>query len=451
MKTNHRDETEAQEAPRVATPAPEIAKLTLSGKTLDLPVTTGTEQEKAVDITRLRDETGAVTLDLGFGNTASCTSAITFLDGERGILRYRGFPIEQLAEYATYSEIAYLLIYGNLPAKRELEQFTNRLSERSTLPEGMERFFDCFPKGAHPMAILSSATTALSGYYPELIHPAPTREEMDACILTLLAQVPTIAAFGYRRSHGLPVIQPRRELSLTANFLHMLFGSSAGKESQPDEVVVRALRQILILHADHEQNCSTSTVRLVGSSRANAFVAISSGMNALWGPLHGGANQAVIEMLEGIHQNGGDFAKYIAMAKDKTSGFRLMGFGHRVYKNFDPRARILKGACDQVLGRLGVHDPLLDLAKRLEEAALKDDYFISRKLYPNVDFYSGIILRAIGIPTDQFTVIFALGRLSGWLAHWREMLESPGFRIGRPRQIYIGPTERRYVPLAQRS
>ncbi len=433
-----------------STTNPEKASIALGGKTLEFSVIVGSEQEKGIDISRLREETGAVTLDPGFGNTASTLSAITFLDGEKGILRYRGIPIEQQAEYATYSETAYLLIYGHLPSPRELEQFTNRISERFALPEGMERFFDLFPKTTHPMAVLSSMTAALSGYYPDLTHPGPTREEIDAIILTLLAQVPPIAAYGYRRQHGLPLIPPRRDLSLVANFLHMLFGSPGG-QSQPDEVVVKALRQILILHADHEQNCSTSSVRLVGSSRSNAFVAISAGMGALWGPLHGGANQAVIEMLEEIHRNGGDFAKYIGMAKDKTSGFRLMGFGHRVYRSFDPRAKILKGACDKVLGRLGVQDPLLDLAKRLEEVALRDDYFISRKLYPNVDFYSGIILRAIGIPTDQFTVIFAIGRLAGWLAHWKEMLESPGFRIGRPRQIYTGPTERKYVPLAQRS
>jgi citrate synthase len=428
---------------------PERARLSIGEKTLELPVLTGTEQEKGIDISRLRDQTGCVTLDPGFGSTAACTSAITFLDGERGILRYRGIPIEQLADVATYSETAYLLIYGNLPASRELEQFASRLAERYPLPEGMERFFDDVPKGTHPMAVLSSMVGLLSGYYPTLTHPTPTREEVDAIILTLLAQVPTIAAYGYRRIRGLPIVPPRRDLSLVANLLHMLFGPPAG-QAQHDEVVVRALRQILILHADHEQNCSTSTVRLVGSSRANAFVAISAGMGALWGPLHGGANQAVIEMLEEIQRDGGNCAKYIALAQDKSSSFRLMGFGHRVYKNFDPRSRILKAACDQVLGRLGIHDPLLDVAKRLEEAALKDEYFISRRLYPNVDFYSGIILRAIGIPTDYFTVIFGLGRLAGWLAHWKEMLESPGFKIGRPRQIYVGPTERKFVPLAQR-
>ncbi len=440
---------ETQEAPRVTQSSSENAQLIVDGKAVSLPVVVGTEQEKGLDISRVRDQTGAVTLDPGFGSTASCTSAITFLDGERGILRYRGFPIEELAECATYSEVVYLLIYGNLPSSRELEQFKSRLAERTALPEGMERFFEHFPKTTHPMAMLSSMTAALSGYYPQLTNPSPTREEMDAVILTLLGQVPTLAAYGYRRSQGLAVIPPKRELSSAANFLYMLFGPT-GADGQPDDVVVQALRQIFILHADHEQNCSTSTVRIVGSSRANAFVSISSGMAALWGPLHGGANQAVIEMLEALHRDGGDMSKYIAMAKDKTSGFRLMGFGHRVYKNFDPRSRIIKKACDQVLGRLGIHDPLLDLAKQLEEAALKDDYFISRKLYPNVDFYSGIILRAIGIPTEQFTVIFALGRLAGWLAHWREMLESPGFRINRPRQIYTGPTQRQYVPLARR-
>ena len=444
-----KEAVETQEAPKVST-ASETAQLILNGTKTNLPVTVGTEQEKGMDITRLRDATGVVTLDPGFANTASCLSAITYLNGEQGILRYRGFPIEELAEYGTYSEVAYLLIYGNLPSRRELEQFTSRLAERANLPEGMERVFDCFPKGTHPMAVLSAAVAALSGYSPELLNSTPTREEIDAIILTLLARVPTIAAYGYRRKNGLPAIPPKSGLSPTANFLYMLFGPS-GADGNPDETIVSAFRQILILHADHEQNCSTSTVRLVGSSRANAFVSIASGIGALWGPLHGGANQAVIEMLEQIHQAGGDFSKYLGMAKDKTSGFRLMGFGHRVYKNFDPRAKILKAACDRVLGKLGIHDPLLDLAKRLEEAALRDDYFVSRKLYPNVDFYSGIILRAIGIPTDQFTVIFALGRLAGWLAHWKEMLESPGFRISRPRQIYVGSNQRRYVPLSQRS
>ena len=427
----------------------ESAKLSVNNQTIDLPVVIGTEREKAIDITKLRDTTGYITLDPGFANTGACASAITFLDGERGILRYRGIPIEQIAENGTFEETAYLLIYGNLPSRRELEQFSGRLRERAALPEGMERYFDLFPKTAHPMAALSGMVTLLSMYYPHLLNPYPTREEIDEAILTILAKVPTLAAYGYRRSQGLPLVPPRRELSYTANYLHMIFGSPAA-DNQPDPAIVQAMRQILILHADHEQNCSTSTVRLVGSSRANAFVSVASGISALWGPLHGGANQAVIEMLEAIQRDGGDYKKYIALAKDKTSPFRLMGFGHRVYKNFDPRSRIIKHACDQVLTKLGVRDPLLDIAKRLEEAALKDDYFVSRKLYPNVDFYSGIILRAIGIPTNGFTVTFALGRLPGWLAHWKEMLESPGMRIGRPRQVYVGPTERTYVPLSQR-
>jgi len=416
---------------------------------IDLPVTVGTEREKGIDISRLRNLTGAITLDPGLGNTGACTSAITFLDGERGILRYRGIPIEQLAESATYLETSYLLIYGVLPTRRQLEQLTTTLAERAPLSEGMEPFFDLFPKKIHPMAALSSMVQLLSGYHPELTNPNPTPQQIEDVVLTLLAKIPTLAAYGYRKGRGEAVIPPRRDLAYTGNFLYMMRGPQEGKED-PDEILVQALRQILILHADHEQNCSTSTVRLVGSSRASAFTAISAGIGALWGPLHGGANQAVIEMLEEIHRSGTSFEKVLAKAKEKNSGFRLMGFGHRVYKNFDPRSRILKAACDKVLARLGVQDPLLDLAKRLEEAALQDDYFLSRRLYPNVDFYSGIILRALGIPTEQFTVIFALGRLAGWLAHWKEMLESPEFRIGRPRQIYVGPTEQRYVPIADR-
>ncbi|MBI4314069.1 MAG: citrate synthase [Candidatus Omnitrophica bacterium] len=425
----------------------ETAKLSLNGQTIDLPVIIGTEKEKAFEIGKLRDQTGVITMDPGFGNTGSCVSSITFLDGERGVLRYRGIPIEQLAEQATSTETAHLLIYGELPNKRELEQFTQRVSERYALPDGMERFFDAFPKSAHPMAVLSAMITVLSSYYPQLLNPYPTREEMDEIILTLMAKIPTLAAVAYRRSRGLDVVAPRADLGYSANYLNMVFGGPGKKD--PDPTIVQAFRQMLILHADHEQNCSTSTVRLVGSSRTNAFSSISSGVSALWGPLHGGANQAVIEMLESIQKGGGDSKKYIAMAKDKTSMFRLMGFGHRVYKNFDPRSRIIKKACDQVLAKLGVKDPLLDIAKQLEEAALKDEYFVTRKLYPNVDFYSGIILRAIGIPTNEFTVIFALGRLPGWLAHWKELVES-GQRIGRPRQIYMGPTERPYRPLTQR-
>ena len=439
-----------QELPQVESSSKETAKLIVGGNALELPVVAGSEKEKAVDITRLRSQTGYITLDPGYGNTGACTSAITFLDGERGILRYRGFPIEELAEQASYSETAYLLIYGELPTRAEWERFNRELSQRAALPAGMERFFDCFPKTAHPMAVISALVQSLSAYYPELTTPNPTPAQVDEVVLTLLAKLPTLAAHAYRRMNGKAAVAARGDLSHVANFLWMMFGPDSGKPA-PDEVLVHAMRQILILHADHEQNCSTSTVRLVGSSRASAFTAVSAGIGALWGPLHGGANQAVIEMLQEIHDSGEDFAKVLAKAKDKNSGFRLMGFGHRVYKNFDPRSRILMAACDRVLGRLGINDPLLDLAKRLEEAALKDDYFVSRKLYPNVDFYSGIILRAIGVPTEQFTVIFTLGRLAGWLAHWKEMLASADFRIGRPRQIYAGSTQRRYVPLTQRT
>ena len=437
-----------QEIPDVKQSSDTTAKLTVNGQAVDLPVTAGSENEKGMDITRLRSQTGCITLDPGLANTGVCTSAITFLDGEQGILRYRGIPIEQLAESATFSETAYLLIYGNLPTQAQLERFRAELVGRADLPAGMEKLLDSFPPGTHPMAILSALVQALSGYFPELTQPNLTPVQTDEVILTLLAKLPTLAAYSYRKSKGLPFIAPRKDLSYVANWLWMTFGSESG--NAPDEVLVQAMQQIFILHADHEQNCSTSTVRLVGSSRASAFTAISAGIGALWGPLHGGANQAVIEMLEQIRKSGDDFSKVLAKAKDKNSGFRLMGFGHRVYKNFDPRSRILMASCDRVLTRLGIHDPLLDMAKQLEKAALQDDYFVSRKLYPNVDFYSGIILRAIGIPPEKFTVIFALGRLPGWLAHWKEMLESPDFRIVRPRQIYTGPAQRPYVPLAQR-
>ena len=420
------------------------ARLTVQGQAVEFPVVTGTEKEPAVDITSLRGKTGAITLDPGFANTGACLSGITYLNGEQGILRYRGIPIEQIAEAGTYLETAMLLIYGSLPKKAELEKFNQAILEHNSLPPGMERLLDSLPKTTHPMAALSAMVQILSAYYPQLTDPHPDQERMEQVILTLLAKMPTLAAYSYQRSNGRPPVAPRQDLPYVGNFLAMMLGASA------EEAAVQAMRQIFILHADHEQNCSTSTVRLVGSSRASAFAAISAGIGALWGPLHGGANQAVIEMLEQIHRTGGDFGKYLAMAKDKNSNFRLMGFGHRVYKNFDPRARILKSACDRVLGQLGIRDPLLDLAKRLEEAALKDEYFISRKLYPNVDFYSGIILRSLGIPTQQFTVIFTLGRLAGWLAHWREMLLAPDFRIGRPRQVYTGPNQRPYVPIQQR-
>ena len=428
----------------MAQPSQETAKLTVSGKSLDLAVITGSEGEKGIDLSHLRGATGAITLDPGLGNSGSCTSAITFLDGERGILRYRGIPIEELAESASYLETAHLLIYRHLPNRERMDRFTAEWSARVALPQGMDKFFGSYPKTAHPMAVLSAAVQMLSAYHSELTNPNLTPAQMEEAIFTLLGALPTLSAHAYRRSRGENPLAPRKGLSYTPNFLYMMFGK------EPDEVCVQAMRQMFILHADHEQNCSTSTVRIVGSSRASAFTSVSAGIGALWGPLHGGANQAVIEMLEEIQKSGASFDAILAKAKDKNSGFRLMGFGHRVYKNFDPRSRIIKKACDRVLNRLGIHDPLLDLAKKLEEAALKDDYFVSRKLYPNVDFYSGIILRALGIPTEQFTVIFALGRISGWLAHWKEMLESPDFRIWRPRQIYTGPTQRPHVPLSER-
>ncbi|HXG58977.1 MAG TPA: citrate synthase, partial [Thermoanaerobaculia bacterium] len=418
------------------------ATLLLQGKEYRLPVMIGSENEVAIDITSLRAKSGAITYDPGYGNTGSCASSITFIDGERGILRYRGYPIEQLAEKASFVEVAYLLIYGELPTAAELAEFTGKLTRHTMLHEDMKKFFEGFPKSAHPMAILSAMVASLSAYYPE-------SESREQNIVRLLAKLPTIAAFSYKKSIGQPFIYPRNDLSYTQNFLHMMFAVPAERYEVP-EVVNRALNLLLILHADHEQNCSTSTVRMVGSSKANLFAAISAGICALWGPLHGGANQEVLEMLQHIRADGGDVAKFVAMAKDKASGFRLMGFGHRVYKNFDPRARILKKTADEVLAKLGIHDPLLEIAKKLESVALSDPYFIEKKLYPNVDFYSGIIYRAMGIPTEMFTVMFALGRLPGWIAQWKEMIEDPATRINRPRQVYTGATERPYVPVADR-
>ncbi len=426
----------------------EQATLHVDGKDLALPIIVGTEQERAIDITKLRNETGYVSLDPAFVNTASTTSAITFLDGEKGILRYRGIPIEELAEQSTFVETSYLLIYGHLPNKAELTRFSTLLSRHSLIHEDMKRFFDGYPGTAHPMAILSAMVCSLSSFYPEAID-AMNVAQRDITIARLLAKVRTIAAFAYKKSIGQPFVYPQNHLSYCANFLNMMFSVPAEPYHVDDELV-KVMNLLLILHADHEQNCSTSTVRLVGSAQTNLFASISAGICALWGPLHGGANQEVIEMLTAIHKDGGDVKKYVAMAKDKKSGFRLMGFGHRVYKNFDPRAKIIKAAADRVLGKLGINDPLLDLAKQLEAAALSDEYFIERKLYPNVDFYSGIIYRAMGFPTDMFTVLFALGRLPGWIAHWKEMIESPATKIGRPRQIYNGPTMTHYLPLEQR-
>lgn len=428
----------------------DTAKIILKDREVEVPVVLGTENELGIDIAKLRATTGAVTLDPAFMNTASCNSSITFIDGEKGILRYRGIPIEELAEKSNFVEVSYLLINGKLPNKKELENFTTVLTRHSLIHEDMKHFFIGYPTTAHPMAILSSMVCSLSSYYPEVLNNDLSMPEECDHYVRLLSKMRTIAAFSYKKSVGQPMIYPRNDLSYCANFLYMMFAVPAEPyEVDPD--VERALNLLLIVHADHEQNCSTSTVRLVGSSNANLYATISAGICALWGPLHGGANQAVIEMLEGIRCDGGDVSRAVARAKDKNSGFRLMGFGHRVYKNFDPRAEILKASCDRILAKLGVHDPLLEIAKGLEEAALKDDYFVERKLYPNVDFYSGILYRAIGLPTNMFTVMFALGRLPGWIAHLKEMREDRTTKIGRPRQIYMGHPLTHYTPIEKRS
>ena len=411
------------------------AKLSYEDKEVELPLLEGTMGEKAVDISKLRGSTGLVTLDNGYGNTGSCASDITFINGEEGVLLYRGYPIEQLAEKADFVEVCYLLIYGHLPSSEELDDFRDKLTHHSLIHEDMKKFFEGYPPSAHPMAILSAMVASLSAYYPE--------EDGDTNIIRLLAKLNTIAAFSYKKSIGQPYIYPRNDLDYAGDFLHMMHAVPA-EPYELDDTLVEALNLLLILHADHEQNCSTSTVRMVGSSGANLFASIASGICALWGPLHGGANQKVIQMLSRIEKDGSDYKKYVAMAKDKTDDFRLMGFGHRVYKNFDPRARILKKSADAVLSKLGVKDPLLDIARSLEEVALNDDYFVERKLYPNVDFYSGIIYRAMGIPTNMFTVMFALGRLPGWIAQWKEMNENPKARIYRPRQLYTGEVKRDY-------
>ena len=423
----------------------EGARLSLDGQDYDFPTVVGSEGEVGIDISSLRAKSNAITLDPGFGNTGSCRSAITFIDGEQGILRYRGYPIEQLAENASFSEVSYLLIYGELPNRQQLSDWRRKLTYHSLIHEDMKKFFEGFSPTAHPMAILSSMVSSLSTYYVD-----DPKSDPDVNIVRLLAKLKTIAAYAYKKSIGQPMIYPRNELSYVANFLHMMFAVPTESYSVP-KVLEDALNALLILHADHEQNCSTSTVRLVGSSQANLYASISAGICALWGPLHGGANQEVLEMLEHIRDDGGDYKKFVALAKDKKSNFKLMGFGHRVYKNFDPRAVILKKKCDEVLRLLGINDPLLEIAKHLEEVALHDEYFVERKLYPNVDFYSGIIYRAMGIPTNMFTVMFALGRLPGWIAHWKELHDDTTGRINRPRQIYIGPTERQFAPLDQRA
>jgi citrate synthase len=426
----------------------ETAKIILEGNTYELPVIVGTENEKAIDIAKLRGQSGYITLDTGFKNTGSTKSAITFLDGENGILHYRGYPIEQLAEHSNFMDVAYLLINGSLPNKEQLDSFEDNIRRHTLVHEDMRQFFMAYPHKAHPMGILASTVCSLSTFYPESLDPNRGQEGVMLTIYRLLAKLPTLAAWAYKNSMRHPLMYPKNNLNYCENFLHMMFAMPT-YDYQPDPVVVDALDKLLILHADHEQNCSASTVRIVGSSQANLYASISAGICALWGPLHGGANQAVIEMLEAIKNDGGNIEKWINKAKDKDDPFRLMGFGHRVYKNFDPRAKIIKKACDDVLNKMGINDPVLDIAKKLEEIALSDPYFVERGLYPNVDFYSGIIYRAIGIPTDMFTVMFALGRLPGWIAQWKEMVEG-GEPIGRPRQVYTGYTKRDFVPMAKR-
>jgi citrate synthase len=426
----------------------ESAEIKLDGKTYQLPVVVGSEQEKGINVEKLRAESGYITLDPGYGNTGACESAITFIDGEKGILRYRGVPIEQLAEQSTFTETSYLLIYGKLPTKAELAKFNELLTRHSLIHEDMLHFYDGYPSTAHPMAILSSMVCSLSAYYPDSLDPADPNQ-VERLIPRVLSKIRTIAAYSYKKSIGQPVIYPKNSLDYCANFFYMMFAVPT-EQFDVDPEIVKVLDMLLILHADHEQNCSTSTVRLVGSSDANLFASIAAGILALWGPKHGGANQEVVEMLQEIRKNGGDVNKAVELAKDKNSKFRLMGFGHRVYKNYDPRARVIKTACDKILKKMNRNDPLLDIARRLEEVALNDPYFTERKLYPNVDFYSGVIYRALGIPTNMFTVMFALGRLPGWIAHWREMVNSGNAKIGRPRQIYTGPNLTDFVHIDKR-
>jgi citrate synthase len=426
----------------------ESAKLSFRGQDYEFPVTTGTENESAIDVGKLRDATGLITLDPGYKNTGATKSAITFLDGEQGILRYRGYRIEDLSKKSTFLEVSYLLIYGELPTQAQYDKFTKEITNHTLVHEDIKKILAGFPSNAHPMGVLSSLICSLSAFYPDSLNPNQTEEEVNLSIVRLIAKMPTFAAWAFKNKVGHPVNYPDNSLDYCSNFLKMMFALPAEKY-ESDPIVATALDKLLILHADHEQNCSTSTVRMVGSSQASIYASISAGINALWGPLHGGANQSVIEMLEAIKADGGDAKKYLDKAKDKNDPFRLMGFGHRVYKNFDPRAKIIKQAADEVLGRLGVSDPVLDIAKELEYAALNDQYFIDRKLYPNVDFYSGIIYRALGIPTDMFTVMFALGRLPGWIAQWKEMRENKE-PIGRPRQVYTGANERDYVFINKR-
>ena len=426
----------------------DFAKITIDGKTFEFPVITGSENEKAIDISKLRAQTGYITLDTGFKNTGSTQSAVTFLDGEKGILRYRGYPIEQLAEKADFLEVAYLLIYGDLPNQIDYAAFKENITNHTMVHEDMRMFFEAYPTKAHPMGILAASLCTLSTFYPASQNPNRPVEAVNLTIFRLLAKLPTLAAWAYKNAIGHQVMYPKNKYDYCENFLYMMY-SMPTFSYEPDQVIVNALNKLLILHADHEQNCSASTVRVVGSSQANLYASIASGVSALWGPLHGGANQAVIEMLENIKADGGNLEKWINKAKDKNDPFRLMGFGHRVYKNFDPRAKIIKKAADDVLNKLGVIDPVLDIAKQLEEVALNDDYFKDRGLYPNVDFYSGIIYRSLGIPTEMFTVMFALGRLPGWIAQWKEMV-GDNQPIGRPRQIYTGSGERSFIDIKKR-
>ncbi len=418
------------------------------GASVDLPVTPTTDGPPGADISKLLDSAGMVTYDQGFGNTANCKSAITYIDGDAGILRYRGYPIDELAAGSTFTEICYLLIYGELPTAEQLADFDMRIRRHTLLHEDLRRFFDGFPRDAHPMPVLSSAVSALSTFYQDSLNPFDS-DQVDLSTIRLLAKVPVIAAYAYKKSAGQPFLYPDNSLGLVANFLRLTFGSPA-EPYVADPVIVDALDKLFILHADHEQNCSTSTVRLVGSSHADLFASVSAGINALYGPLHGGANQAVLEMLESIRDDGGDVNAFVRKVKDRVAGARLMGFGHRVYKNYDPRASIIKKFADEILVKMGKRDALLDIALDLESVALSDDYFISRKLYPNVDFYTGLIYRAMGFPTRMFTVLFAIGRLPGWIAQWHEMINDPETRIGRPRQLYTGPPKRPFLPISQR-
>ncbi len=427
----------------------ETAKISIEGKEFELPVITGSEGEKAIDISKLRALSGYITIDPGFKNTGATTSGITFLDGELGILRHRGYDIEDLAANCSFLEVSYLILNGELPTAEELAAFEKSITEHTLVNEGMEAMFKAFPTGSHPMGQLSSMISSLSLYYPKALNPNRPEESIQRTIIRLMAKMPTICAMIYKKSKGHPLVYPNNNLDYVTNYLNMSFGQVSEPNFSPDPVIVEAMNKLLILHADHEQNCSASTVRVVGSSQSNLYSSIAAGISALWGPLHGGANQEVLEMLEAIKNDGGDVQKYINKAKDKNDPFRLMGFGHRVYKNFDPRAKIIKKSADDVLAKLGVKDPILEIAKELEIAALNDPYFVEKKLFPNVDFYSGIIYRALGFPTEFFTVLFALGRLPGWISQWQEMRRDKQ-PIARPRQIYTGAAPRAFVPIEKR-